>query len=126
MLHLSLYEGGSTRTCVAEQFPFAIGRASGSGLRISAPGVWDCHAILEVRDSRFFVQPHGDALLLLNDQPCKGALLKMGDQLSLGGARLTVSLAPPRQKGLAARETAVWTSIGVVALMQVLLIFFLR
>jgi predicted component of type VI protein secretion system len=126
MLHLTLSEGGATRSCVAETFPFTIGRAPGSGLRISAPGAWDCHATIEVRDGRFHVEPQGEALLLVNDEPCRGGLLKMGDRISLGAARVTVSLSPPPQKGLAARESVVWAAIGALAVVQLLMIAALR
>jgi len=124
MLLLLAPESGASG--IAAEFPFTIGRSPSAGMRLDSFGVWDLHASIHLRDGRFFVQPEGQALLMLNDERTDGAFLRMGDRLSIGAVRLTVALAPAARSRLGARETLNWLAIAAVALAQVLLLLALR
>lgn len=126
MLHLAASDGSSTRHSFASRFPFTLGRSRTAGFLLEGSGVWDVHASISVREGRFHVQPEGQALLLINDHPSSGAVLKMGDRLSLGAFRVVVSLAPAEQRGLGALETTLWIGLAVLAAAQVLFIGWLR
>ena len=123
MLLLAADSGAS---CVAAEFPFMIGRSPSAGMRLDASGVWDIHATILVREGGFFVQPEGEALVLINGERSAGAVLRAGDRISLGAVRLTVALAPARQGRLGARETLNWLVILAVTISQVLLFLSIR
>ena len=122
MLHLVVVEAGSTHHCTARDFPFTIGRSSTAGLCLQSPGVWDLHASITIRDGRFFLHPERDSLLLINDERFEGGTFRIGDQFSVGGARISVALAPAVQHGLAGREAMIWLFLGAVSLVQILLL----
>jgi predicted component of type VI protein secretion system len=125
MLQLLVVEGNSSSACAATKFPFAIGRSPASGLRLESPGVWETHASIFIEKGRFFVRPEGEGLLLVNDQRSNGQTLRMGDQLSIGATRVIVALAPALQARLAISEAAIWLSIGVVTVVQLLLLLWI-
>ena len=125
MLQLVVMDSAS-RPCLAAQFPFTIGRSRAASLRLEHPGVWDIHASIDIQDGRFRAQPEGQSLLLINDVRSSGAVLRMGDQLSLGGARVAVALAPAAQFGLKARELFILLLLLSITIAQVLLLFSVR
>lgn len=122
MLQLIAVDGQSVQTVTANRFPFSIGRAPSAGLRLDSLGVWDRHATITLRNGRFHIAPEGESLLLINDQRSDGAILRTGDELSVGAARISVTLSPALQSGLRSRETFVWLALGAVTLAQVLLL----
>jgi predicted component of type VI protein secretion system len=122
MLLVTVIEGRDARSFRVTRFPFVIGRSPEADLRLESPGVWDRHASIEIRNGRFFIQPEGASLLLINGERSEGAVPRAGDDFSLGGARLTVSLAPAAQMSLAAREMMIGSVIFAVALTQILLL----
>jgi len=100
---------GAVTEHLAESFPYRIGRSSAADLRLEAPGVWDTHASLTLgAGGKFIVAAEGASLLLLNGASTTGAPLAAGDELTLGAARILVSLAPTRPGRLALAEAFVW------------------
>jgi hypothetical protein len=82
-----------------------------------------------VRDQesgRFMIEAVGEALLLLNGKRVERGFLLPGSQIRLGGAALTVSLAPVAQKNLRLAEALVWIFPLLVSVVQVVLIVVLR
>lgn len=114
------------KSAVAAEFPFTIGRSSSAGMRLNSLGVWDVHVSIRVQEGRFFVQPEGQALLLVNGVRSEGGILRVGDELAIGAERVTVALAPAAQQGLSARETLNWLFIAAVVCTQVLLFLSIR
>ena len=109
---------------VVRRFPFRIGRAADADLRLTDSGVWDQHLRLDFRPADGLVfTAQGDALVTLNNQPVTKAVLRNGDFLGLGSARLQFWLAETRQRGLRLREFFVWSCIVFVTLAQVALLY---
>jgi pSer/pThr/pTyr-binding forkhead associated (FHA) protein len=110
----------------ARRFPFRIGRAPGSDLRLTAAGVFDHHAELRLHQDRELVlTAQGEATMLVNGHSVTQSVLRNGDLIDLGGARLRFSLAPPIPRGLQLRETLTWISLGALFLAQAALIYWL-
>jgi pSer/pThr/pTyr-binding forkhead associated (FHA) protein len=110
----------------ARRFPFAIGRAADSSLRIEEDGVWNHHAIVSLVPNRGFrVEASEKALLMVNDTPVSQSDLRNGDQLALGSARIRFWLSDARQRGLAWRELLVWGIVLAVFAAQFGVIFWL-
>ena len=109
---------------VARRFPFRIGRAAQSGLRLEEAGVWEDHA--EVRFERgegYHATAKGDALLFLNGEKVASARLRAGDVIELGAARIRFWLGDTVQRKLGPREWCTWLIVAAVMLGQVLLIY---
>lgn len=126
MLQLLAVESNSIRPCAAARFPFLIGRNRSSGLQLESPGVWETHARIEISEGQFVVRSEGESLLLVNDERCTERVLRIGDQLTLGAARVTVTLAPATQHALGVSELLIWTLVSAVAIAQVLLLLSVR
>jgi len=112
---------------VVRRFPFRIGRSSGNDLQLDDDGAWDQHLTLEFRRRegvKLVAAPN--ALVMLNHQPVQTALLRNGDVVTLGSAKLQFWLAAVRQRGLRSREGLVWALLLAVALGQFALIYWLR
>lgn len=111
---------------VARRFPFRMGRGQDAHLRLEDPGVWDDHARVEFRPSEGFVLiAEGDALLAVNDQPVRERLLRSGDRISAGSARMSFWLAETRQRGLTLREAMAWGCVGLATAGQLTLLYWL-
>lgn len=111
---------------VARRFPVRIGRAAGADLQLEEEGVWDQHIVLDFQPAQGFVlsaQPN--ALTRLNGQPVQQALLRNGDAIELGSLKLQFWLGQTRQAGLRLREAFTWTAIGLIALAQLALLYWL-
>ena len=112
-------------TSVARRFPFRVGRASGSDLVLAEPGVWDDHFHIEFEAGNGFIaHPQGDALMTVNGEPARAArLLRNGDSIEIGGARLQFWLDETRQSAMRLREWSVWFGIALVTFAQMALIY---
>src|SRR5688572_5838693 len=107
---------GTVTQHIAESFPYKIGRSPQADLKIEDAGVWEIHAvILPGENARFLIRSEGESLLLRNGAPVLSVQLASGDELSLGAVRVTVCLAPARQKSLGFAEALVWGLLFVVA-----------
>ncbi|MBN2506975.1 MAG: FHA domain-containing protein [Verrucomicrobia bacterium] len=108
------------------RFPLRLGRAADAGLRLTAHGVWERHAELRVHQGRELVlAAEPDAPVRVNGHPVTRAVLRTGDVIDLGGARLQFSLASPAPRGLRLREALTWAGLGAVFALQIALIYWL-
>jgi pSer/pThr/pTyr-binding forkhead associated (FHA) protein len=129
MIHLQVLSGKQAGCrAAALRFPFRIGRAPQNDLALQDDGVWEQHAVLDFKKRDGFhlaAAPH--ALASVNGRPIETALLRNGDVITLGSAKIQFWLAPARQRGLRLRENLVWALLILVTLAQfILLCAFLR
>ena len=103
MIELKALSGHTAGTkWSARRFPVHIGRSNKAEMRLEEPGVWDKHALIDLRPGDGFVlKAEPDALVSLNSQPTRESLLKNGDIIQLGAARVQFWLTPMKQRGLA-------------------------
>lgn len=115
--------GSPPQLVFATAFPFRIGRAASCGLVVSAPGVWDQHAVIDLDgdERKFRVASVGEAVLMVNGVATSAAVLRNGDLLDLGACRLTFALAPAGQKSLAPRECFAWGLLALGLLLEICL-----
>ena len=125
-------ERGAVAGYEVSEFPLTIGRSAQAGLSISAPGVFEEHARIQLtasksgRGERFTIEALGSALISVNGSVLPAAQLAVGDEVSMGAARLVVSLAPAARKRLGLHETAVWSILLLVVAVESLVIHFAR
>jgi hypothetical protein len=113
-------------TSVARRFPFTVGRSGSAHMRIEDDGVWDNHLTFSLRRDRTIeltAQP--GALVTVNGQSVPTAVVRNGDIIEMGAARLVFGLSPTRQKGTSLRETLVWLGLILIGLIEVGLIYYL-
>jgi hypothetical protein len=112
-------------TSVARRFPFRVGRASGADLLLEEPGVWDDHFHVEFEAGNGYIaSTQGDALMTINGKAVQEkTLLRNGDSIEIGGARLQFWLGETRQSAMRIREFLVWLGIAAITLAQVYLIY---
>lgn len=109
------------------RFPFGIGRAAGSDLRLEEAGVWDHHLTLDFDPAQGFVlTAHDDAIATINGWPIQSALLRNGDTVELGSVKLRFWLGETRQSRLRVHEALVWTLLAVITALEVILLLWLR
>src|SRR5215472_4217328 len=109
---------------VVRRFPFRIGRAGENDLQLTDDGTWDQHLTLEFhRREGFRIAVAQNALAMVNHQPVQTALLRNGDIITLGSAKLQFWLAAASQRGLWLRERFVWALLVAVLLGQIALIY---
>lgn len=127
MVQLRILSGKQAgATWVARRFPVRIGREAGAHLRLDDAGVWDRHLVLEFQPEEGVVlSTQAGALASVNHQPVSRAVLRNGDTIDLGGARLQFWLSDTTQRGLRFREWLTWAGIAAVTLTQVALIYWL-
>ncbi len=110
----------------ARRFPFRIGRAAGNELQLDDDGIWDRHLVLEFdRQQGFRLATAPNALAAVNGKSVETAILRSGDILTLGSARLQFWMAAARQHSLRLRETLVWVLLAAVTAGQFALIYWL-
>jgi pSer/pThr/pTyr-binding forkhead associated (FHA) protein len=113
--------GGQT---AVRRFPFRIGRAPGNDLQLDDDGVWNQHLVLEFqKKENFNLTTAPEALTTVNGTPVQNTVLRNGDIIALGSARLQFWLAAARQRGLRFREGFVWALLIFVTLGQFILIY---
>ena len=127
MIQLQILSGKHAGSdVVVRRFPFVIGRAANTNLPLDEPGVWDRH--LQIRFERkagFAFDAQTNALVLVNGEPAEEGMLRNGDVIELGSARLRFWLARAGQKSLRLREVLTWTALLGLFLGQALLVYFL-
>ena len=110
----------------ARRFPVRVGRAPGADLQLEDDGVWDEHFQLAFRSGEGFVlTTSGEALTSVNGETSPECLLRNGDIIEAGGAKLQFWLAEARSRGLRAREAATWAGIAAVFLAQIGILYWL-
>jgi len=127
MVQLNILSGKTAGgTWCARRFPVRIGRAPSAELRSEEDGVWDQHLQLDCKPGEGIVlSALPNALVSVNGQSVRQALLRNGDLIELGSLKLQFWLAPTRQRGLRVRETLTWAAIGSICLGQVALVYWL-
>ena len=110
MIQLQILSGKKAGSdIVVRRFPFVIGRAANADLLLDEPGVWDRH--LRIRFERrqgFEFDAQTDSIVSVNGARAEQGLLRNGDVIELGSARLQFWLARRRQKSLVFREALTW------------------
>jgi len=109
-----LDEEAAGREIAARRFPFVVGRAVRADLQLTQAGVWDRHFSLtfEPAVGVRLVAEEG-AITRVNGEAVEETVLRPGDMIEAGGARLQFWLGAVAQKDLRWREWLVWG--GLVA-----------
>ena len=104
----------------ARHFPVRIGRGAENHLRLEDAGVWDNHLTIEFDPARgFTLQAEAEALVSVNQQPVRTQVLRPGDSIEIGSARLRFWLAEPARRGLRWSEFAAWSLIVAIIGLEV-------
>lgn len=118
---LSSLRGPATWT--VERFPCVIGRAASADLRLEEPGIWDKHLELQFRPRKgvsLTVLP--GALATRNGEPLTDGILRNGDLIEAGGAKLRFWLGPTSQRDYELRETVTWLGLAALFILQIWLV----
>jgi pSer/pThr/pTyr-binding forkhead associated (FHA) protein len=108
---------------VARRFPFQLGRATTADLSLSEPGVWERHASLRcLPDEGFSLDAEGDALVVVNGATVKNVILRNGDVVDLGGAKIQFWLSDVRSRNQRLRAGLVWAGLLLFLCFQLALI----
>lgn len=103
-------------------FPVSIGRSTESALCLSDPGMFDLHCQIEATPEGFVLVPASNAVTTLNGGPGEQAMLRNGDVIGAGLAKIQFGLGPLDQRGLKARELFAWLLVAAVAGSQIYLL----
>jgi pSer/pThr/pTyr-binding forkhead associated (FHA) protein len=124
MIQLQLLCGRKAGSrAVASHFPFRIGRAAQNHLLLEDDGVWDQHLTLEFKEREgFHLVTTAHAIAAVNGKPVENTILRNGDIITVGSAKIQFWLAPAPQHGLRSREGFVWALLILVTLCQFFLI----
>jgi hypothetical protein len=127
MIQLDILSGKKAGAqSVARHFPFRIGRATQNDLQLQDDGIWDQHLVLEFQKQEGFkLTTSANALATINGESAQNKILRNGDTITIGSARLQFWLAPAQQRGLRFSENFVWVLLIFVTLGQFILIYWL-
>jgi len=127
MIQLNILSGKKAGAqSAARRFPFCIGRAAENELQLVDDGVWHKHLTLEFnRQNGFTLATAPNALTTVNGEPVQTAVLKNGDIINVGSAKLQFWLAAASQRSLSPREAFVWMLLMAVTAAQFALIYWL-
>ena len=110
----------------SDSFPLVIGRATSGGVVLEESGVWDQHFQISLdSDEGFFLEVFPPALASVNDQPVERILLRNGDLITAGSAKLQFWLQETRQASLRLRETGTLLSFFLLCAAQFGIIYWL-
>ncbi len=119
---LSGQSAGAVHEC--KRFPCQIGRSAAVTLRLEDPGVFDRHLQLDLVPGQGVtatVLP--GAFVVLNGHALEQGVLRNGDVLDLGAAKVQFWLSQTRQRSLRLRETLTWIGFCLLCAGQILLIY---
>lgn len=127
MVQLEVISGKTAgATLATRRFPALLGRSPEAQFRIEEPGVWDRHVQIRLDlQQGFLMRAEADALVTLNGQPVHEGVLRNGDEIGIGAARVRFWLAAAQQRSLVPREMLFWTLLLAVCAGQVALIYWL-
>lgn len=109
---------------MASHFPFRIGRTAQNHLPLEDDGVWEQHLTLEFQKRNgFHLAAAPNAIATVNGQQVENTILRNGDIITLGSAKIQFWLAPAPQRGLGLRENMVWALLILVTISQFILIY---
>lgn len=129
MVQLHILSGKKAGSqAVASRFPFHIGRAAQNDMPLEDDGVWDQHLTLNFQKKEgFHLVAASDAIAAVNGKQVEDTILRNGDIITLGSAKIQFWLAPAPQRSLRLRENFIWALLILVTAGQfALLYFFLR
>jgi pSer/pThr/pTyr-binding forkhead associated (FHA) protein len=109
---------------VIKRFPCRIGRGSSNDLRLEQAGVWDRHLELQLIPTEGIaasVLP--GALATFNGEQLDRKVLRNGDVIQLGAAKLQFWLSPTRQRSFRVRESLTWIALATLCAAQIILIY---
>lgn len=110
----------------ARRFPVRVGRSPKADIRIEEPGVWEEHIqINNLPGKGFELVAAPAAIVSVNHLPVQRVLLKPGDNIEIGSARVQFWLSETRQKSSVFRERLTWAGIGLICLVQIALVYLL-
>ena len=110
--------------CPPFSFPHRPG--AGNDLQLDDDGIWDRHLTLEFnRQKGFTLATAPNALATINGGSVQTAVLRNGDIITLGSAKIQFWLAAACQRGLRSREAFVWVLLAAVTATQFALIYWL-
>ena len=119
MIQLRILSGNSAgKLFVAKAFPFSFGRAGSNTLAIAEPGVFERHFEIAFTRDGYKLAATAAAPVTVNGAPATEAILRNGDVISAGAAKIEFALAAAPQKGLGLRESAAWALVVLVAAAQ--------
>ena len=119
MIQLNILSGKQAGSqTVVRRFPFRVGRAPENELQLDDDGVWDQHLALEFQSGRLQSGACADALAAVNGEPFQNQILRNGDIITFGSAKMQFWLAAARQRGLRLRELFVWALVAAVTAAQ--------
>ncbi|MBM3836366.1 MAG: FHA domain-containing protein [Verrucomicrobia bacterium] len=108
------------------QFPCSIGRNASADIRLEDSGVWDRHLEIDLSSDRSFVlHARPEASAFVNGQRTEQSILKNGDLIEIGAAKIQFWLDPTRQKDFRLREFFTWMALAILSVGQVALIYWL-
>lgn len=127
MIELKILSGKQAgATAVARRFPFLVGRAPESGLRLEDEGVFERHFRIQFQPREgFLLVTEPNAVTAVNNQTTAQTRLRSGDIIHAGSVTMSFGLRPPEQHSLRLREAVVWTMLGLLCLAQVAVIYWL-
>jgi len=127
MIQLDILSGKKAGAqTVARHFPFRIGRAAQNDLQLEDDGVWDQHLVLEFQKHEGFkLATSANAIATVNGESVQNKILRNGDTITIGSARLQFWLAAAQQRGLRFSENFVWVLLVFVTFGQFILIYWL-
>src|SRR5260221_14245683 len=127
MIQLHIISGKKAGEQTAgRHFPFRIGRADQNDLQLEDDGIWDEHLTLEFQKQEGIkITTSANALATVNGEPVQSKILRNGDIITVGSARLQFWLAAARQRGLRVRELFFWALIVAITAAQLALLYWL-
>ncbi|MGH7951668.1 MAG: FHA domain-containing protein [Limisphaerales bacterium] len=128
MVQLNILSGKKTGGHIAvRHFPFHVGRAAQNDLQLEDDGVWDRHLALEFqKKTGFNLAAAPNTIAAVNGKSVQNAILRNGDIITIGSAKLQFWLAAVKQRGLRLRELFVWTLLILITLGQIALVYLLE
>jgi hypothetical protein len=126
MIQLQVLLGAEAgKRVTANKLPFKTGRNSENSLVLTDPGVFAEHFSITMTAEGFTLQPGPEAVVTINSAPSAGGLLRNGDVIGCGLAKLQFWLAPLPQRGLKLRELTSWAFVAGVGGLQIYLLWWL-
>lgn len=109
---------------VARHFPFYVGRSSACELCLDEPGVWDKHFQINLNSTReFFLTTEPQTSVTIDGKALQQAVLRNGDVIEMGQAKILFGFSPTKQKSLMAREWLTWIGLAALCAAQIFLIY---
>lgn len=123
LFNLRVVEKGREPQIVSmTRFPFQVGRAADSDLRLQSPGLWDRHLRFDVESGEgLVVTCQEGALATVASEGIQRRRLRNGDEITVGGLLIQIYLAPVLRRSLGVWEFLFWTVMVAVALAQFVL-----